>query len=152
MREGVGRRKWKPLPNNSPLFSLEPALWWKDFLMFKVLAASVRKGPASFSSAVKKKKCWSGTWQRLGYNWILCFHSTLSFSENCPMHCLCTSSEHLWKVGRHEYPHVTFFAKCVNSQSFCEKARETAGVWGAWPDQGVRWPGFWGLLGLSFLA
>ena len=30
--------------------------------MFKVLAASVRKGPASFSSAVKKKKMleWKG--------------------------------------------------------------------------------------------
>lgn len=33
------------------LFSLELAVLWKDFLMFKVLAASLRKGPAAFSSA-----------------------------------------------------------------------------------------------------
>lgn len=42
--------------NNSPLFSLELALWWKDFLMFKVSAASLRKGPASLSSAAEEKR------------------------------------------------------------------------------------------------
>lgn len=68
-RAGVGRRKWEPLPNNSLLFSLELALLWKDFLMFKVLAASLRKGPASFSSAAGKKglQC-RVIQQRLDYN------------------------------------------------------------------------------------
>lgn len=49
------------------------------------------------------------------------------------MHCLCTSSGTPLEGGEGmNILMATFFAKCVNSQSFCEKARETAVVWGAW--------------------
>lgn len=56
---GVRGRKGgseKLLANNPLLFSLELARLGKDFLMFKVLEASFRKGSAAFFSAVRQIK------------------------------------------------------------------------------------------------
>lgn len=113
---GGGRRKWELLANNSPLFSLELTLLGKDFLMFKVLEASLRKGSASFFFTVKKIIiiAAAATWLSRGLAIIGSSVSTALYaSQRAVTHII---SEILktplgGKQARHYCPRLTFRGK-----------------------------------------